>query len=111
MSSPGIFIKSPKDFKKALKEGDKFSSPRFVLYSIPAQFAYSRLGISISSRNVPLATKRNRIKRIVREFWRLGKYKDLGGRDCILVVKRGANLLRNEEIVKGLNYIFDRNLP
>ena len=103
-------LKSTRDFKKVFKEGRKVTSSHFVLYSLSNKLGDSRLGISISSRNIPLSTRRNRIKRIVREFWRLRKpdYKD--DKDFVLVVKRGTDELPNEDIVKEIDYIFNKDL-
>ena len=103
-------LKSTRDFQKVFKEGRKVVSSHFVLYSLSNRLGDSRLGISISSRNIPLSTRRNRIKRIVREFWRLRKpdYKD--DKDSVLIVKKGTGELPNEDVVKEIDYIFNKDL-
>ena len=103
-------LKSTRDFKKIFKEGKKIISSHFVLYSLSNKLGNSRLGISISSRNIPLSTRRNRIKRTVREFWRLRKPDYSENKDSVLVAKRGADELPNEDIVKEIDYIFNKNL-
>ena len=86
------------------------TSSHFVLYSLSNRLGTSRLGITISSRNVPLSTRRNRIKRIAREFWRLRRPNYPEPRDAVLVVKKGTDELPNENIVKEIDYIFNKNL-
>lgn len=103
-------LKSTGDFKKIFKEGRKVVSSHFVLYTLSNGLGNSRLGISIPGANIPLSTRRNRIKRIVREFWRLRKPDYSENKDAVLVVKRGTDKLPNEDVVKEIDYIFNKNL-
>lgn len=103
-------LKSTRDFKKIFKEGRRVISSHFVLYSLSNRLSASRLGITISSRNIPLSTRRNRIKRIAREFWRLRKPNYPEPKDVVLVVKKGTDGLPNEDIVQEIDYIFNKNI-
>jgi len=60
------------------------------------KYNYSRLGLIIAKKNVKLAVKRNRIKRIVRESFRnQNLIKNL---DVIFLVKKGIGELSNQEL-------------
>lgn len=75
------------DFRNIYKKGRRAKFETVVLHCLPNEHEHSRLGFSISSRNVKQASKRNRIKRLFREIYRKTK-KDLKkGFDLILVVR------------------------
>lgn len=58
------------------------------------EFTYPRLGISISKKNIKTACERNRLKRIVRECFRLRQHK-LNNFDVVFVVFKDAYKLEN----------------
>lgn len=112
MAKNKAHIQSSKDFQKVIKEGNKRGSPHFVLYSriTTKPQERSRLGLSISSRNIPLATRRNRIKRVIREKWRKRNKLCASARDLVLVVKKGTDRLKNEKIIAEFSNILDKHL-
>jgi ribonuclease P protein component len=57
-----------------------------VMYSLPNDLGHLRMGISIG-RRVGTAPKRNRIKRLLRESFRLHRGELLCGLDLIIVVR------------------------
>ena len=57
-----------------------------TMYAKPNDMSHSRIGISIS-RRVGIAPKRNRIKRLLRESYRLGRRDIPTGYDWIIVVR------------------------
>lgn len=61
----------------------------------PPEFSDARLGI-IATRRVGSAVRRNRAKRLVRQFFRLHAA-GLGAIDVVVVVKTGAHLLSQAE--------------
>jgi ribonuclease P protein component len=69
----------------------KQSRGPLVMYSLPNSLGHGRLGLSIS-RRVGVAPKRNRIKRLLRESFRLLNYEFTCGYDLILVVRPHAPL-------------------
>jgi ribonuclease P protein component len=76
------------DFRLAYKKGLSVKTGPLVLCCRANGKPNSRLGFSISSRNVKLATSRNRIKRVFREAYRRHKGSILCGFDIVLIVKR-----------------------
>ena len=103
-----VYLKSNQDFKNTIKEGRKFKSPHFILYSKEKHAQPTKLGIRISKVAVSLAVGRNRVRRIIREFWRTQNTGKLPYRNLVLVVKKGSDRLDNEEIRREIAYILNR---
>ena len=67
-------LKSRKAIDDLFKNGKTFSNFPFKIIWLPAnQSATLQAGFAVSSRNFKKAVDRNRIKRLVREAWRLQK--------------------------------------
>ena len=80
------------EFKTVYEKGRRLFSDHFVIMYLPNNLKYSRLGITVSKK-IGNAVKRNRVKRLVREFFRLNK-KDLPcGYDIVFIAKKGAEEL------------------
>ena len=111
MSSKALSLKNSKDFKRVLKEGKAAKSPHFVLYSTKGASDNSRLGIRISSASIRLATRRNRIKRKAREFWKKAFSGFNQPKDFVLITKRNTDKLSKETIYKEVSNIFHKFIP
>ncbi len=74
-----------------------------TVYAIPNDLGHPRLGISVS-RKVGIAPRRNRIKRFVREAFRLLQYDLPRGYDFIVVVRPHEPLMLSEyqKLMSGL---------
>jgi ribonuclease P protein component len=58
-----------------------------VVHAGAGRRGISRLGIALTKRLVPLATDRNRVKRLVREVFRRHALKAVG-LDCVVTLRR-----------------------
>jgi ribonuclease P protein component len=65
-------LKSRKAIEQLFKEGKNFAVTPFRIYYSPAPFAL-QFGVGVSTRNFKKAVDRNRIKRLMREAYRLQK--------------------------------------
>jgi len=72
---------------RVLKEGRATRGQRFVLLSLANKLSYPRLALVVSKRFVPRAVSRNRIRRLIRESFRLRQH-TLGGRDLVIRLTR-----------------------
>lgn len=75
-----------REFSAVFDERTRESAGPLTIYSRPNGLKHLRLGISIS-RRVGTAVKRNRIKRLLREAFRLSQHEWPGGYDLVVVVR------------------------
>lgn len=77
------------DFERLLREGDRRSQSGYTFYLARREQGGPRLGILISRQHSAKATVRNRIKRCIREAFRLEQEK-LGALDVLVRAPGGA---------------------
>ncbi len=82
-----------------MKSGKRFPSRNFILFSQKSENPFHRLGIVVK-KEVGMATYRNRIKRYLREFFRLHKGQIQGSFDLVLLVKKGMSRSNDTEKLK-----------
>lgn len=80
-------------FQEVRKRGRRFFTKSFIIYTLPNGISKNRLGITASAR-VGNSVKRNRVKRLLREFFRLNtKHISTGSAvDVAVYVKRNINI-------------------
>jgi ribonuclease P protein component len=82
-------INDPRDFRRAFDRKRSASDARLVVYGVENGRDYPRLGISVGRKKVRRAVARNRIKRLLREAFRLGREELPAGLDLIVVPRSG----------------------
>ena len=92
-------------FKKARRSRDKC----FTVLVRRNDNAPARLGLAISKKHCRKATARNRIKRLVRESFRLHQA-ELDGLDLVVINQPGAALASNRELSDSLSAHWTRCL-
>lgn len=95
--SKNLRILNSKEYKTIKRMGCKFVSSHFILLYCLSDKSTSRIGITVSSK-FGNAVKRNKIKRLIREFFRIN-YKSLKYGNYVLIVKNkplNANYLQLE---------------
>ncbi|MGW8194400.1 MAG: ribonuclease P protein component [Desulforhopalus sp.] len=75
------------EFNEVYDRGKRLHGKGFVLICRPNSMHKSRLGISVH-RKIRGAVKRNRIKRIIRESFRLGQKHYPHGQDIVFAVRK-----------------------
>src|SRR6266550_6762033 len=88
-------IKSRTDFRAVFDEGKKQSRGPLVAYAKPNRLTHPRLGIAIP-KHVGIAARRNRIKRLLRESFRLMQHDLPAGYDLVIVVRPHEPLILAE---------------
>lgn len=80
------------EFKSALSRGSGPSTKHFKIFICPNSLMRRRLGIT-ASRKVGSAVQRNRVKRLLREFFRLNKTRLPHSSDILFIARAGADKL------------------
>src|SRR5947209_16475181 len=84
-------LNDPAAFRRAFERKRSASDPFLIVYGVENGLDHPRLGISVSRKRVRRAHDRNRVKRLLREAFRLGKAELPAGVDLV-VVPRGPGL-------------------
>jgi ribonuclease P protein component len=98
-------IIDPQDFRGVMKSGKKIPSKSFILFFQKNENPFHRLGIVVKKEVGP-ATYRNRIKRYLREFFRLHKGFIKGSFDLIILVRKGCGIERYRDAEEELKRLF-----
>ena len=76
-------------------------SPHFVVILAPGSQADCRLGVTVS-RRIGNAVQRNRVKRLVREFFRLHRSELQPAHDLLIIARAGAEKLSFKDVESEL---------
>jgi ribonuclease P protein component len=98
-------INDPQDFRRVMRTGRRRVSKNFILLIRENKNPFHRLGIVVKKEIGP-AFFRNRIKRYIREFFRLHKHQINGSFDIVLLVKKGCSVNRYRETEEELRGLF-----
>lgn len=83
------------------------SHKHLLILARPNNRRFPRLGLVIAKKNIRLAAQRNRIKRLVRETFRL-QQQQLAGIDAVVLARRGMDELDNQQLNQQLNQQWQR---
>jgi ribonuclease P protein component len=75
-----------RDFQHVFRRGRRYVKACLVVYVCPNSLEHSRLGAVVPKKVIALSTQRHRLKRIVRESFRLNQHR-LAGYDVIVRVR------------------------
>jgi len=92
------------EFVNVNRSGKRRHMRHFIAISGKNELGTTRLGVT-ASRKVGNAVKRNRAKRLIREFYRLHKARFPKGFDIVVIAKKGAGYLNYHEAEKELEKI------
>ena len=96
-------IKENAEFQRVLKSGKWFSSEYLVLYILNNNKNEKRIGVAVGKK-AGKSVVRNRIKRLIREAYRLNEDKIEDGLDIVIVWRSSANVenVNFDEVQKSL---------
>ncbi|MBU0729080.1 MAG: ribonuclease P protein component [Proteobacteria bacterium] len=80
-------LRKPWQYREVYRDGIRLKTKDLSLIFLASSHETSRLGISV--HGIRKATKRNRIKRIIREFFRLHRSTILPATDIVFAVRSG----------------------
>lgn len=82
-------LKKNSDFKKVYNSSCSCANKQFVGYFLKNNLSNNRIGISISKK-VGNSVIRHRLKRLIKEAYRLNQAKIKSGYDIVIIVREGA---------------------
>lgn len=93
--TPSLRVRSKSDFESAYQASVRVNAGPLLVYARPNGLAHPRLGMAIS-RRVGHAVRRHRLKRMLRESFRLLQHDLPAGYDFIISARPHNNLLLRE---------------
>lgn len=100
---------APVQFQAVFEKPLRASTPQLTLLSRQNTVGTARLGLTVAKKHLKRAHDRNRIKRVVRESFRLKQY-ELPNYDFVFVAKAGIGKLSNQDLFEILEKLWQRHI-
>ena len=104
--NPEITVKENYEFRRIYRKGKSAVAPTMVLYCQRNRQGRTRLGVTVSTK-LGKAVVRNRVRRRLREIWRLHKKDMEQGWDIILVARVRAVETSYQKLEKAYLRLLD----
>lgn len=99
---------TPRQFKAVFDSpSGKVPGKNVLLLARNNDLDHPRLGLVIGKKSVKLSVERNRLKRVIRDSFRLNQ-DFLGGWDIVIVARKGLGDLENPELVQQFGKLWKR---
>ena len=82
-------LKENRDFRRLYGRGRSAADRHLVVYTLRNRLGTNRLGITVGVK-LGCAVQRNRVKRLIREAYRLHQHELKTGMDIVVVARRSA---------------------
>lgn len=102
-----ITIKSSRDFSRTFHRGKSNANKYLVIFIIKNNLNINKIGISIGKK-VGNSVNRNRIKRLIRESYRVLENKLKTGYDIVFVPRQPSKTADYKDIFDSLSKIFHK---
>ena len=93
------------DFKRVYQRGRRLGDDLFGLSTLPNELGFARLGMAVSTRSVGNSVRRNRVRRIIREVFRVQR-PALPPLDFVITSRAAARAAVRPQIVDSLERLF-----
>lgn len=97
-------IRKRSDFQAVYEKGKRIHSKSFIVLLSRNDKGTARFGITVSKK-VGNAVRRNRIKRLVREFFRLNRDRIPESTDVVIIARKDLSLTRYRDVASELGQI------
>ena len=110
MTSPYRFrtchrLRTGADFERVYRAGRRAGDGLFAVNALGNDIGYARLGMSVSYRTVGNAVSRNRVRRLIREMFRLS-HATLPALDFVVTSRPGARNAERPILLTSLERLF-----
>ena len=96
-----------REFLQLQRCGKKIQDGNFIVNYYDGRFGKNRIGITVSKK-LGNAVKRNKIKRLIREHFRMNRDKIAELMDINVIAKKKAGEISADMVFKSLNGIFKK---
>ena len=105
--SPGHKLRTGKDFERVRRCGRRAADDLFGLQYAENDVGHARLGMAVSLRTAGSAVRRNRIRRLIRESFRLNQAR-LPPADIVVNARAATRAAKAQELTDSLAKLWDR---
>ncbi|SUB59585.1 Ribonuclease P protein component [Phocoenobacter uteri] len=100
---------APVQFRAVFEDPLRASTPQMTILARQTSTEIPRLGLTVAKKHLKRAHDRNRIKRIVRESFRLNQH-ELPALDFVFIAKGGIGKLDNQALFLALDKLWQRHI-
>lgn len=100
-------VRKNAEFRFIYRRGKSFSNHSLVLYVHKNRKNINRIGISVSKK-VGKSVTRNRVKRLIKESYRLNNIELIRGYDLVFIARSAASEKNYDEISDAIKNLFKR---
>jgi ribonuclease P protein component len=100
-------MRRPAEFKRAYAAGKRLGNEFFTINAQPNGFTGPRLGMSIAARILRRAVDRNRLRRLIRESFRVNQL-SLPPLDIVIGVRAGVLTADNRRLRSSLQQLWQK---
>ncbi|SHJ84848.1 ribonuclease P protein component [Hathewaya proteolytica DSM 3090] len=100
-------IRKNSDFRIIYRKGKSLSNKFLVLYVKKNNLGYNRIGISVSKK-VGKSVVRSRVKRLIRESYRLNEFNFKKGFDFVIIARVASNSQKYSVMECALKDLFKK---
>ena len=98
-------LRTPADFERVYRGGKRAGDGLFAVNALSNELGFARLGMSVSTRSAGNSVKRNRVRRLVREFFRLSRAR-LPALDYVVTSRPGVRGVDRALLLNTLERLF-----
>lgn len=97
-------LKKNRDFQTVYTKGKSYANRYLVMYLLKNQLEKNRVGISVSKK-VGNSVVRHKVKRLIKESYRLNDRNFIQGYDIIIIARTTAKGRSYQEVESALNHL------
>ena len=94
-----------REFQTVYESGVSFANRNLVMYVLPNHLTDNRIGISVSKK-VGNSVVRHRVKRIIRESYRLTRDNVNNGLDIVVIARKEAKEKSYQELEQSMMHLY-----